>query len=1149
MDQYEIRHMLALMIQFELTTILSRSDVVHTTGSNTTNVLKLAQVDQANVGGVGAAATESLDAAGLDRVLSTEIKALLDKRCSPPSLIRPSHGIFGIPIMNPHVVECGEIGSEEKFNPAVRRRHVYGPGANGVNCDAAPLAAQWRLPLVYLLLVGVGWDRRPQTSEDIGCASLMADEPGSIREIDSSITRLQHLLATSSRSDPPRIHSIATLAFERGRRYKLSNQSEDLDKSIIHLTESILLQPSSWLKLELSPTIPVTFFALALALVRRSEASSQPEDAIYAAKYLRHLRDQPYTVPRFLRQAVAACLVDALACQVEFGANNLMQCIEEMAVLCHELLTSNPSDDNTTRSISRFAAVVSSEITLWAPDQPLNQVIECLRLARQQRPDLRIARKALSFSLGYRYCMTLVNDDYEEDVSGIDELVTSGSAGDSQNADVAPIQIIATALATLRSMAYQSPEYSEEAIYRAPFSLKRHSDNPMLEKLELLRELLSGIGNIDITEIEEAIERGRTILPSAPTDLFTSALFVEFGEILFEAFQRTNKIEYLNEPISAHRQVYGLPSFPSYFTQDHDEMMKLLSHCASNAHVILPARFQYSCLWAYSARCSLHPSVSKALTCIGSRKRLRFLNEGEPCFGPKCVTFEHPQLGHEFVAINKDLEELTKSIQPSLELNIDDAADNSRAVDPFGRLLLKQRGLLKERDSLTSRIRALPGFDSFLTSPSFNTLRSAASSGPVIIINHSKFRSDILHNTSPFLIPTARDFYDRAGALKGRLLDSRNRHGLYSSHYDETLASVLAELYDLVGKPVIDRLRQLQVPEQSRIWWCPTSVFCSLPLHAMGPIPSDCRKKRYFLDLYYTPTLSALIQSRNRDSVSVSPDRPSLLLVAQPDPSLPTVRGEIQVVQALDTEVTSLISEAATPAAVIDGFRHHRFVHIACHGTLETGKPFEAGFELCGERLTLLEVVRLHLSPPPNSHFSLLVTRPRFRSVVGTTWAIVDEDGQDLTKHFYKALFSDSGRDKGVPCRERSAKALQFAVKKLRRKRWNHPGEMGELRSLWRINAGYPSRGTAYPQSGIVHKSNLLANTKEMDKSTLKLGGGRVKETVPRDCGIRAPVQEMSDWSGAEAYMMVKQREHRDGWGTKVEGPSAGASQVRQVMR
>jgi len=168
------------------------------------------------------------------------------------------------------------------------------------------------------------------------------------------------------------------------------------------------------------------------------------------------------------------------------------------------------------------------------------------------------------------------------------------------------------------------------------------------------------------------------------------------------------------------------------------------------------------------------------------------------------------------------------------------------------------------------------------------------------------------------------------------------------------------------------------------------------------------------------------------------------------------VGGEIQVVQALDTEVTSLISEAATPAAVIDGFHQHRFVHFACHGTLEAGKPFDAGFELYGEeRLTLLEIVRSHL---PTAEFAFLsachtaevtegsiddeglhlaaaVQYCGFRSVVGTMWAMVDEDGRDLAKHFYKALFSNSIREQEIPYHERSAEALRDAVRRLQRKR------------------------------------------------------------------------------------------------------------------
>jgi hypothetical protein len=216
-----------------------------------------------------------------------------------------------------------------------------------------------------------------------------------------------------------------------------------------------------------------------------------------------------------------------------------------------------------------------------------------------------------------------------------------------------------------------------------------------------------------------------------------------------------------------------------------------------------------------------------------------------------------PPLGHMFATINRDLEELTMSVTPGHKLSVNDGGvDDLVAVDPFGRLLLKQRGLLKERESLISQIQTSPGFDRFLTSLSFDTLRSAASCGPVIIINHSIWRSDILillHNTSPSLIPTPDDFYLRASALKDRLLDSRHRQGLDSSHYDETLASVIKDLYNMIGEPIIDRLHQLQVPEQSRIWWCPTSVFCSLPLHAMGPIPSDNGEMRYFLDLFIYP--------------------------------------------------------------------------------------------------------------------------------------------------------------------------------------------------------------------------------------------------------------------------------------------------------
>jgi CHAT domain-containing protein len=356
-----------------------------------------------------------------------------------------------------------------------------------------------------------------------------------------------------------------------------------------------------------------------------------------------------------------------------------------------------------------------------------------------------------------------------------------------------------------------------------------------------------------------------------------------------------------------------------------------------------------------------------------------------------------------------------------------------------------------------TQIRSFPDLETFLMPPSFDTLRSAAMHGPVIMINHCEWRSDViilLNDSPPSLIPTADNFYARAGDLKDQLLEAR-KEGLDSKEYEDALTSVLKTLYDLVGRPVIQRLNELNVPEQSRIWWCPTSVLCSLPLHAMGPIRSDGPHKLYFSDLYitsYTPTLSALIDSRKPGSSSL--EKPSILLIAQPDESMPHAWKETRLIRRLDTTVTALISKRATPSVVMERLKDHRFAHFTCHGILEAGKPFDASFKLYqGQRLTLLEIIRSQL---PSAEFAFLaachtaelteetiadeglhlaaaVQYSGFRSVVGTMWAMADIDGQVLAKQFYASVFSEKWE--GVPYYERTAEALRDAVQELRRRK------------------------------------------------------------------------------------------------------------------
>ncbi len=149
-----------------------------------------------------------------------------------------------------------------------------------------------------------------------------------------------------------------------------------------------------------------------------------------------------------------------------------------------------------------------------------------------------------------------------------------------------------------------------------------------------------------------------------------------------------------------------------------------------------------------------------------------------------------PHLADNFAAVSRELEMLTLAISPSS--NVDSTDSDIEGMDPFGYIVVWQQKLLDDCEKLISQIQALPGFDTFLNPPSFNTLHSAAHHGPVIIINHSWWCSDIiivLHNSPPSLIHTSDDFYDWAIKLQDELLGTR-RKNLNSNKYEDTLHSV-----------------------------------------------------------------------------------------------------------------------------------------------------------------------------------------------------------------------------------------------------------------------------------------------------------------------------------------------------------------------
>ena len=422
-------------------------------------------------------------------------------------------------------------------------------------------------------------------------------------------------------------------------------------------------------------------------------------------------------------------------------------------------------------------------------------------------------------------------------------------------------------------------------------------------------------------------------------------------------------------------------------------------------------------------------------------------------------------LADEFTQISQALEAIitTTHVRDFVQTpaGTDDGDVTSGRKDTFSRDLAEKRRLSGELDKVVLRIQALPGFESFWRPVPFRYLQTAAVGGPVVIINISRHRSDILivRSNHPIVhIPTPTNFFDRVTMLAHQLSKTRKTHRLESKKYDRVLRQTLEELSELVGQPVANRLIELGIPEQSRIWLCPTSVLASLPIHAAGPIPSHTNVKRYLCDFYvcsYTPTLSTLIESRSRTLSGSASGRSSLLIVGQPDESLPGVDSETRSIESLvgSGSVTRIAGKAATPENVIAHLPMHPWVHFACHGMLQPGRPFESSFLLQhNTHLTLLRIAKSHVptaelaflaachtaelaehgTPDEVLHLTAAMQFSGFRSVIGTMWAMVDEDGKDLSEHFYSNMFATGAPSASY---EKSASALRHATLKLRKEK------------------------------------------------------------------------------------------------------------------
>ncbi|KAI6025753.1 CHAT domain-containing protein [Pisolithus orientalis] len=417
------------------------------------------------------------------------------------------------------------------------------------------------------------------------------------------------------------------------------------------------------------------------------------------------------------------------------------------------------------------------------------------------------------------------------------------------------------------------------------------------------------------------------------------------------------------------------------------------------------------------------------------------------------------QAGEDGMALASDFERVSAQLERWSSRSISEmTAQASRLTAEEDTRLYKQRH--REWVEIINRVREKKGFESFLRAFAYNELQEAAVGGPAILLNAHEKHCDAIVVTKdrpPLLIPlqsTSVTELVTMGETIYRVLKETGYVG-EGKVRERRLVPVLRKLWDVVVEPIVNELLKF-LPRGSRVWFCPTSKFTTLPLHAAGPYRRGLPNLPDIYICSYTPSLSALNRSRSQKSHLVSAPPSSFLAIGQSNSAINgSQESELQSVSAELALVESLIPSSSlsfkrisgdegTADTAIEGLRTHAWVHLACHGKQDLGDPFASAFSLKDRPISLLDIIRAEPENPAFAFLSACDTAvgdehtpdevihlaagmqfAGFRSVIGTMWAVDDSTAQHMVREFYKHMFSG---DK-APDSTQAAKALNKASK------------------------------------------------------------------------------------------------------------------------
>jgi CHAT domain-containing protein len=315
--------------------------------------------------------------------------------------------------------------------------------------------------------------------------------------------------------------------------------------------------------------------------------------------------------------------------------------------------------------------------------------------------------------------------------------------------------------------------------------------------------------------------------------------------------------------------------------------------------------------------------------------------------------------------------------------------------------------LRQSLDQTIAQIRQMPGYEAFLTLPTFNDVREVVQADrPLIYLVPTPAGSLALIVQRSPLAPLEKG---GTGAVEitplwmddlneTHLIDLLNqtwfsayREYLIASQTYQTdksaknlqtckqtekvwldaIESGTRQLWEPLMAPLIGYLKEQNFQQATLI---PTGYLSLLPLHAAWvEDPTTPTGKRYALDemvFTYAPnarSINAAVEIATRIGVD------AMLAIDNPLNDLPNSSREVQAAISTFSQPIVLKHEQATVEKVLDALPHCSILHLSCHGTANLTEPLTSVLRMSDGLLTLRDLLDLKLADDQRSGIRLAI--------------------------------------------------------------------------------------------------------------------------------------------------------------------------------